>query len=56
MDELVKTIRKVIPAVIKEINEERIPALETSWGRSFRKKWQMRIRSLWKLQRTMQDL
>ena len=36
MDKLVKTIRKVIPAVIKEINEERIPALETSWGRSFK--------------------
>jgi hypothetical protein len=36
MKQLVETIRKVIPAVIKEINEERIPALETSWGRSFK--------------------
>ena len=36
MEQLIETIRKVIPAVIKEINEERIPALETSWGRSFK--------------------
>ena len=36
MDKLAQAIRKVIPAVIKEINEERIPALESSWGRSFK--------------------
>jgi hypothetical protein len=36
MEKLAEAIKKVIPAVIKEINEERIPALETSWGRSFK--------------------
>ena len=36
MEQLIKVIRKVIPAVVKEINEERIPALESSWGRSFK--------------------
>jgi len=27
MEKLIETIRKVIPEVVKEINEERIPAL-----------------------------
>lgn len=36
MQKLIKTIRKVIPAVIAEINEKRIPALELSWGRPFK--------------------
>jgi hypothetical protein len=36
MDQLIKTIRKVMPAVVTEINEKRIPALESSWGRPFK--------------------
>lgn len=29
-------VRSVTPAVIREFNEERLPALEQAWGRSFR--------------------
>jgi len=35
LEKLADTIRTVLPAVIKEINEQRIPALEQAWGRSF---------------------
>ena len=35
LEKLANTIRIVLPAVIKEINEQRIPALEQAWGRSF---------------------
>ena len=33
---LKQAIQQVLPAVIKEINEERIPALESAWGRTFK--------------------
>jgi hypothetical protein len=33
---LKNTIRQVLPAVIKEVNFVRIPALEKAWGRSFK--------------------
>ena len=36
MEQLLKVIEQVMPAVIKEVNEVRIPALEAAWGRSFR--------------------
>ena len=36
MNELIQTIQQVLPAVIKEVNEVRIPALETAWGRPFK--------------------
>jgi hypothetical protein len=36
MKELIETIKQVLPAVINEVNEIRIPALETAWGRSFK--------------------
>ena len=36
MQQLSEVIRKVLPAVIKEVNEVRIPALESAWGRSFK--------------------
>jgi len=36
MQKLADTIRKVLPAVIDEINNQRIPALEQAWGRSFK--------------------
>lgn len=35
LDNLADAIRTVLPEVIKEINEQRIPALEQAWGRSF---------------------
>ena len=35
MQTLIDTLKKVMPAVIKEMNEVRIPALETAWGRPF---------------------
>lgn len=35
MNQLVTTIQQVLPAVIREVNEVRIPALETAWGRTF---------------------
>jgi hypothetical protein len=36
MNELISTIRKVLPEVIKEVNDVRIPALEKAWGRDFK--------------------
>lgn len=36
MKQLVTTIQQVLPAVIKEVNEVRIPALESAWGRTFK--------------------
>ena len=36
MKTLIETIQKVLPDVIKEMNEVRIPALESAWGRSFK--------------------
>jgi hypothetical protein len=33
---LKQTIKQVLPAVIKEVNSVRIPALEQAWGRSFK--------------------
>jgi hypothetical protein len=36
IQKLKQAIQQVLPAVIKEINEERIPALESAWGRTFR--------------------
>lgn len=33
---LIDTIKKVLPAVIKEMNEIRLPALEQAWGRKFK--------------------
>jgi hypothetical protein len=36
MNDLIQTIQQVLPAVIKEVNEIRIPALETAWGRPFK--------------------
>lgn len=35
MKQLIQTIKQVLPQVIQEVNEIRIPALETAWGRSF---------------------
>jgi hypothetical protein len=35
LNNLAEAIRDVLPEVIKEINEIRIPALEQAWGRSF---------------------
>ena len=35
MQNLIKVIQNVLPAVISEVNEIRIPALEQAWGRSF---------------------
>jgi hypothetical protein len=35
LEKLVQAIKQVIPEVIREVNEVRIPALETAWGRSF---------------------
>ena len=35
MQSLIDTIQKVLPAVIQEVNDIRIPALENAWGRSF---------------------
>jgi hypothetical protein len=36
MNELISTIRKVLPEVIKEVNDVRMPALEKAWGRDFK--------------------
>jgi len=36
MKNLVQAVKKVLPAVIREVNEIRIPALEQAWGRSFK--------------------
>lgn len=40
MQQLIQTLRQVMPAVIKEVNEVRIPALESAWGRSFAQEMQ----------------
>jgi hypothetical protein len=40
MQKLVDTIRDVLPGVIKEFNEKRLPALEAAWGRSFSEEMQ----------------
>ena len=36
MKTLIQTIKKVLPDVIQEMNAQRIPALESAWGRSFK--------------------
>jgi hypothetical protein len=36
MHTLIQAIQQVLPAVIKEVNEVRIPALEAAWGRKFK--------------------
>ena len=36
MHTLIQAIQQVLPAVVKEINEVRIPALEAAWGRTFK--------------------
>ena len=36
MNNLITAIQQVLPAVIKEINELRLPALEAAWGRKFK--------------------
>jgi hypothetical protein len=35
MQTLIQAIQQVLPAVVKEINDVRIPALEAAWGRTF---------------------
>ena len=36
IQKLKQAIQQVLPEVIREINEERIPALESAWGRTFK--------------------
>ena len=36
MQPLIQTLQQVLPQIIQEFNEVRLPALETAWGRSFR--------------------
>ena len=36
MRSLIQCLQQVLPQIVKEFNETRLPALETAWGRSFR--------------------